>query len=230
MLSSSVNPLCTRKRVYRLFPGKAITNSESKKVNPVGVISVPVEAPFQPTLFSHQYSPPSQSSRPPPPATNQACRLAPRAFSFLTALLVSRYRAGAKPGTWVWCTTPDPFPCWPFWAWPVIHNSKSSSQMVYGFCMSFHGQNDSSVNYANNHCAVTSFCWSVSAKHSASVVSSESHHNSIACVLVSSPFCKRGKRVLEGGLLTLPSPLPSSGQLGPWRWAWIWSPKHKAFF
>ena len=160
---------------------------------------------------------------------NQACRLAPRAFSFLTALLVSGYRAGAKPGTWVWCTTPDPFPCWPFWAWPIIYNSKSSSQMVYGFCMSFHGQNDNSVNYANNHCAVTSF-WSVSAKHSASVVSSESHHNSIACVLVSSPFCKRGKRVLEGGVLTLPSPLPSSGQLGPWRWAWIWSPNIRPFF
>ena len=68
MLSSSVNPLCPRKRVYRLFPGKAITNSKSKKVNPVGVISVPIEAPFQPILFSHQYSPPSQSSRSPPPA------------------------------------------------------------------------------------------------------------------------------------------------------------------
>lgn len=69
MLSSSVNPSCPRKQVYRLFPGKAITNSESKKVNPVGVISVPMEAPFQPILSSHQYSPPSRSSKPPPPAT-----------------------------------------------------------------------------------------------------------------------------------------------------------------
>lgn len=69
MLSTSVNPSCLRKQVYGIFPGKAITNSESKKVNPVGVIPVPMEAPFQPILSSHQYSPPSQSSRPPSPAT-----------------------------------------------------------------------------------------------------------------------------------------------------------------
>lgn len=119
------------KRPYRLFPDKAISNSE-RKVNPVGGRSSRMggSPSCLPSLSSLRFFSLEGSSPSPPATVTQACphhhhHRTPRPFSF-------------QPGAqWMRSLCPGSHPCRPLWARPVLPKSKASCRGVELLHISF---------------------------------------------------------------------------------------------